>query len=244
MKHVETRLIMPASHVGIVLSLDDHGDAGPEGRWYEIRVDGELKWRLALRFPEYAYTAMDEIAARLSNGSLTPGGSWEDSRHSIMLASGRRLAAQLRRRGATLRPLFEMDPTLDARFNPELRYERPEWFDAVAAHFDLVGWTPMPIEYMPFRYGRTADPPTGMLLVCVSGFEVDGARWVHASYSRPARMPSYEDGCLVKERFIGPEARAIAIFAPASKHMNHHPYCLHLWACLDDDRLPDFQRYV
>lgn len=28
----------------------------------------------------------------------------------------------------------------------------------------------------------------------------------------------------------------------AGKHVNKHPYCLHLWSCLDGPVLPDFTR--
>jgi hypothetical protein len=68
----------------------------------------------------------------------------------------------------------------------------------------------------------------------------DGKTWLHVSMSRKSRIPSYQDMCDVKFLFIGKERQAIQIFAPEAKHINIHPYCLHLWCALEGDGLPDF----
>jgi hypothetical protein len=54
-------------------------------------------------------------------------------------------------------------------------------------------------------------------------------------------MPSWEDCRLVKDTFIGRDRRALQILPPASEYVNIHPYCLHLWSCLDGAGLPDFR---
>lgn len=72
--------------------------------------------------------------------------------------------------------------------------------------------------------------------------ELDGKRWHHVSVSRPDRMPSYEDLCFVKKHWIGEDRYAYQVFAPRTKHVNIHQYCLHLWSCLDGPALPDFTR--
>ena len=70
--------------------------------------------------------------------------------------------------------------------------------------------------------------------------ELDGKTWHHVSVSRKSRLPSYEDLCFVKKVFIGEDKTAYQIFAKKSDHVNIHPYCLHLWHCVDGDVTPDF----
>jgi hypothetical protein len=69
----------------------------------------------------------------------------------------------------------------------------------------------------------------------------DNRRWQHVSLSRPDRLPTNNDTMNVKQLFIGLERKAIQVLPKASEHCNDHPYCLHLWSCLDGDRLPDFR---
>jgi len=56
--------------------------------------------------------------------------------------------------------------------------------------------------------------------------------WLHVSVSRKDRIPSYEDLHLVKRLFIGDHRDCVQYFPPRSKHVNLHPFCLHLWHCL------------
>lgn len=71
----------------------------------------------------------------------------------------------------------------------------------------------------------------------------DGRVWLHVSLSRPSRMPSYDDMCDVKRLFIGASKKAIQVFAAESDHVNIHPFCLHLWSCVEPDGLPDFGKH-
>ncbi len=72
--------------------------------------------------------------------------------------------------------------------------------------------------------------------------ESDGKRWLHASISRMGKMPTYDDLCEMKRLFVGRTRKAVEVFAPEAEHVNLHPTCRHLWACLDGDPLPDFTR--
>lgn len=121
--------------------------------------------------------------------------------------------------------------------------EVPDWF--TEAGFDRCpqGWKPKPIEFVPYRFVLPTAAPENRLMAIITGAtEADGKRWVHVSYSRPSRMPSYFDGVQVKRDFLGPERKAIAVFAPEDEHVSIHSYCLHLWHCVDGDGLPDFRR--
>lgn len=87
------------------------------------------------------------------------------------------------------------------------------------------------------HFVRYADP----LTVVVSGrTEADGKKWIHVSASHPNRPPTWATMCVVKERFLG-DRRAIQVHVPRDQWVNLHPYCLHLWCCLDGDGLPDFR---
>jgi len=67
-----------------------------------------------------------------------------------------------------------------------------------------------------------------------------GKIWLHVSLSQKRRVPTYEEMTTVKKIFIGPTRQAVQIFPPEDEHINIHPYCLHLWSCLDGDGLPKF----
>lgn len=72
--------------------------------------------------------------------------------------------------------------------------------------------------------------------------ELDEKRWIHLSVARPSKLPDWEDITHVRNLFLGPEAMAIQVIAPASRHVSIHRYCMHLWHCLDGSPLPDFTR--
>lgn len=71
--------------------------------------------------------------------------------------------------------------------------------------------------------------------------ELDNKHWIHLSLSRPNKYPTYDEIKRIKEIFIGNE-KAIIIFPKDSNFVNLHPYCFHLWSCLDCDIIPDFDR--
>lgn len=87
-----------------------------------------------------------------------------------------------------------------------------------------------------------ASKTLGLMVVVSGDVEEDGRRWLHVSVSRRSRVPGYDDLLLVKRLFIGELRQAIQVFPPRDRHINIHPYCLHLWSCLEGDGLPDFAR--
>jgi hypothetical protein len=70
--------------------------------------------------------------------------------------------------------------------------------------------------------------------------EGDGKRWAHLSIAHKSRIPTYTELKYLKDNWLGPHKKCIMLFPEESKHVNIHPYCLHLFHCLDDDGLPDF----
>jgi hypothetical protein len=122
---------------------------------------------------------------------------------------------------------------------------------AAAGHLTDPVWV---VEYLPRVLpvgwevledgldGRKYAHRTRRLSVILSGaVELDGRRWLHLSVASPDGIPAYRCLCDMKRLFLG-DRKALQIFPPKVEHVNIHPNCLHLWACLDADPLPDFTR--
>jgi hypothetical protein len=86
------------------------------------------------------------------------------------------------------------------------------------------------------------NPGTRMTVIASVAVEEDGLPWLHLSVAHPKRLPDYAVLCWLKRDFLGPNAKAIEVYAPEGEHVNIHPTCRHLWACLGGDPLPDFTR--
>ena len=107
--------------------------------------------------------------------------------------------------------------------------------------------------FLPPRIGRfrleSGEPGEGgryisrdrQVVIVSNKVEADGRKWLHVSTSFPERLPTYYELCEIKKTFVGPELKAVQVFPRESEHCNVHPYFLHLWACLDEDPLPDFR---
>ena len=107
------------------------------------------------------------------------------------------------------------------------------------------GWIEVPLPPHPFLDGQRAFEHRDRRRVVVTvGMHEGAGWWLHVSVSRARYIPSYEDLADVKRTFVGDTVQAIQIFPRTERHINIHPYCLHLWACLEPegDGLPDFGR--
>jgi hypothetical protein len=69
----------------------------------------------------------------------------------------------------------------------------------------------------------------------------DDQLWYHVSFSLSDRIPSYEQMAWVRQTIFSPTLKVLQIFPPLDEHYSFHPNCLHLWACLEEDLLPDFR---
>ena len=77
------------------------------------------------------------------------------------------------------------------------------------------------------------------LSVIASVGEFDGREWLHVSFSRKRKMPTYADLLLVKSEFVGIDKKAIMVFPEQENYVNIHPNCLHLWYSAENP-LPEF----
>lgn len=95
----------------------------------------------------------------------------------------------------------------------------------------------------PVPYGTgfyfVARERDGSVIVTVGNW--DGVDWIHASISRPDRMPSYDELTLLHRAVFGTSGWSYQVFAPATEHVNIHEYALHLWGRADGEpELPNF----
>lgn len=53
--------------------------------------------------------------------------------------------------------------------------------------------------------------------------------WDHVSVTLPNRCPTWGEMDLIKRAFFEPDECALQYHPPVAKHVNVHPFCLHLW---------------
>jgi hypothetical protein len=82
----------------------------------------------------------------------------------------------------------------------------------------------------------------GLIVIQSLSVEGDGNMWLHTSFSRKSRMPSYDDMAMVKRLFIGDDKKAIMVFPEKKHYVNIHKYCLHFFTPVYHDPLPEFSR--
>lgn len=104
----------------------------------------------------------------------------------------------------------------------------------------------IPLDWVPVA--RARDGITwrhlfnGLSVIESAATEQDRRRWLHVSVARRDRLPTWDELTLVKSLWIGDDQDAFQVLPRASNYVNIHPYCLHLWHCLDRNPLPDFTR--
>ncbi len=79
------------------------------------------------------------------------------------------------------------------------------------------------------------EGPTGreLVIIAADGKDPEALGWEHVSVSLPDRCPTWEEMSFVKELFWGEDECVLQFHPPKSRHVNVHPYCLHLWKPVD-----------
>lgn len=111
---------------------------------------------------------------------------------------------------------------------------------AIRKRLGRKAWS-LPMEFGPDGWLFLSIVEDKKIIVTYGAVGDSAGPWLHASVSRPNRMPDYQD--LVDLHFAvwGPEGWAYQVFAPQGDHVNIHPYALHLWGRLDGTPvLPNF----
>jgi hypothetical protein len=89
------------------------------------------------------------------------------------------------------------------------------------------------------RYRSVKDKKPILIVASLAVYE--DLVWYHVSFSRADKLPSYSDRAWVKKYWIGEDRWAVDVLPSKKLHVNIHPYCLHLWHCIErPDILPNF----
>ncbi len=78
----------------------------------------------------------------------------------------------------------------------------------------------------PFGLFQVPHKSTTLKVIAYDG-KADG--WEHVSVSLPNRTPNWGEMCFIKGLFWEAEDAVAQFHPPASKYVNLHPHCLHLW---------------
>ncbi len=101
----------------------------------------------------------------------------------------------------------------------------------------------LPMEYGPdgWLFVSTDEDNVRKIIITYGAVGDSSGPWLHASISRPDRMPEYQDLVDLHYAVWGSDGWAYQVFAPQGDHVNIHPYALHLWGQLDGKPvLPNF----
>ena len=79
----------------------------------------------------------------------------------------------------------------------------------------------------------------GLMVIASCGEYEDGKEWLHISFSRKSRIPSYDDMQRVKRDFIGEDKKAVFVLPEKENYVNIHKNCLHLFYSKENP-LPEF----
>lgn len=76
----------------------------------------------------------------------------------------------------------------------------------------------------------------GERLFCIASAGTEEMPWEHVSVSVKTKAleetdetPSWEEMCMVKEKFWDPEDCVVQFHPPEAEYINTHNHCLHLW---------------
>lgn len=101
-------------------------------------------------------------------------------------------------------------------------------------------WLP-PEPFGPDGWTMASRDNEASVVVTCSDHPDEAGEWVHASWARVDRIPTYEELCLLHRAVWGDTGYAYQVHVPVAHHVNIHEYALHLWGRLDGAPvLPEF----
>lgn len=116
--------------------------------------------------------------------------------------------------------------------------------DVIARRTLPLGWALIAGGTVESDGAKWVNRSLGLAVIESLAVEADGKTWHHVSVSRRSKTPNWGDMCLAHRLFIGDDIAAYQVHVPKSRWISIHPFCLHLWACVDEPSgvLPDFAR--
>jgi hypothetical protein len=83
-------------------------------------------------------------------------------------------------------------------------------------------------------------PKDGIQFWCICTLNDANVPWEHVSthIEKVDRTPTWEEMCWLKNLFWAEDEAVIQVHPPAKKHVNCHPFTLHLWKSIRPLELP------
>ncbi len=79
------------------------------------------------------------------------------------------------------------------------------------------------------RFGAFRLRHRDVALLVLASAGTEEIPWEHVSVSTKTRCPTWEEMSWVKSLFWDAEELVVQFHPPRSRHVNIHPFCLHLW---------------
>ena len=79
----------------------------------------------------------------------------------------------------------------------------------------------------------------GLLIFASVAEYDDGNEWLHLSFSRKSKIPTYDEMTRIKRDFIGEDKKAIMVLPEKKNYVNLAKNCLHLFYS-EKNPLPEF----
>ena len=74
--------------------------------------------------------------------------------------------------------------------------------------------------------GKYYDKYTGKWLNFIFSYQMG---WEHLSVSMPSRTPTWEQMCIMKDRFWNKNEACVEYHPREEDYVNNHKHCLHIW---------------
>lgn len=113
-----------------------------------------------------------------------------------------------------MRPLHELDQFRDRA------HERLLWGSFATPQMAAAGG----FFRVPVKSSRRP-----LTVIASDGSTPEGMGWDHVSVSLPARCPTWEEMCLIKDLFFLPDEVAFQLHPRTADNISNHRYCLHVW---------------
>lgn len=118
------------------------------------------------------------------------------------------------------------------------RYPFPQVEDAERLGLQPISrndWLPI-LQYYRVKHGICRS-----MTIIASCATYNDQAWYHVSFSHSKQLPDYHQVTWMRDNLFLANEKVIQVFPPKDQHYNLHLNCLHLWACLEGDSLPDFR---
>lgn len=104
--------------------------------------------------------------------------------------------------------------------------DKYRWVEAELDRYGVSGHSKQGVFVVPNPHMNTNVKRDDAILRVIAD---SGQGWDHVSVSLPDRCPTWDEMDYIKRLFFKDSESAMQLHVPNKDHINHHPFCLHLW---------------